>query len=149
MTTRGRRTGRSPVPVVLDTSALVAMASRRDPAHAAMVGALGGERSGIHVPHTVLVEAAQVVMTRATRSAWSSLLRSILDSDWRLEPMTDDDLRRSADILDAYADSRVDFVDASDMAIAERLGTHRIYTLDRRDFSLVRPRHVDAFELLP
>jgi uncharacterized protein len=86
---------------------------------------------------------------RAGLSAWTSMLRAILDSDWRLEAPTEDDLRRCADILDEYAGSRVDFVDASVMAIAERLGARRIYTLDRRDFSLVQPRHVEAFELLP
>ena len=137
------------MPVLLDSSALVAVASRRDRAHRAVTDALGQERSGIHVPHTVLVESAQVVTARVGKAAWTSLLRGVLDSDWRVEPMTDEDLRRSADILDAYADSRMDFVDASVMAIAERLGAPRIYTLDRRDFTTMRPRHVDAFELLP
>ena len=115
----------------------------------AMMGTLGVERSGIHVPQTILAEAAQVVTARAGRTAWSSMLRGILDSDWRVEPVTDEDLRRCTDLMDAYADSRMDFVDASVMAVAERLGARRIYTLDRRDFSMVRPRHVDAFELLP
>lgn len=32
---------------------------------------------------------------------------------------------------------------------AERLGSTRLYTLVRRDFSLIRLRHVAAFELLP
>jgi predicted nucleic acid-binding protein len=66
-----------------------------------------------------------------------------------VESVTDDDLRRCADILDTHSDSRIDFVDASVMAVAERLGAYRIYTLDRRDLSIMRPRHVDAFELLP
>jgi predicted nucleic acid-binding protein len=35
------------------------------------------------------------------------------------------------------------------MAIAERLGVTRIYTLDRRDFSVVRPAHAERYELLP
>ena len=35
------------------------------------------------------------------------------------------------------------------VAIAERLGVTQVATLDRRDFSVVRPRHTDAFELLP
>ena len=137
------------MPVVLDTSALVAVASRRDPAHGAMTHVLGVERSGIHVPQTILAEAAQVVTARAGSTVWSSMLRGILDSDWRVESVTDDDLRRCSDIMDAYADSRMDFVDATVMAVAERLGAKRIYTLDRRDFSMMRPRHVDTFELLP
>jgi len=35
------------------------------------------------------------------------------------------------------------------IALAERLGITQIATLDRRDFSVVRPAHTDAFILLP
>jgi predicted nucleic acid-binding protein len=48
-----------------------------------------------------------------------------------------------------HADARIGFVDASAVALAERLGVSRILTLDRRDFGLVRPRHVGAFLILP
>jgi uncharacterized protein len=51
--------------------------------------------------------------------------------------------------LAKYADSRIDFVDASVMAVAERYGITKILTLDRRDFRLLRPQHCQAFELLP
>jgi uncharacterized protein len=35
------------------------------------------------------------------------------------------------------------------IALAERLGATRIATLDRRHFTVVRPRNADAFTLLP
>lgn len=41
------------------------------------------------------------------------------------------------------------FVDASVVAVAERLGERQVATLDRRHFSVVRPRHVKAFRLVP
>jgi predicted nucleic acid-binding protein len=40
-------------------------------------------------------------------------------------------------------------VDASVVATAERLGERALMTLDRRHFSVVRPRHTEAFEILP
>jgi predicted nucleic acid-binding protein len=40
-------------------------------------------------------------------------------------------------------------VDATIMAMAERLKIKTILTIDRRDFSLFRPRHCDAFTLVP
>jgi hypothetical protein len=40
-------------------------------------------------------------------------------------------------------------VDGSVVAAAERLGLAEVATLDRRHFSVVRPSHVDAFELSP
>ncbi len=40
-------------------------------------------------------------------------------------------------------------VDASVVATTERLSERQLLTLDRRHFTIVRPRHTDAFELLP
>ena len=40
-------------------------------------------------------------------------------------------------------------VDATTMAIAERLKIEIILTLDRRDFSMYRPKHCAAFRLVP
>jgi predicted nucleic acid-binding protein len=40
-------------------------------------------------------------------------------------------------------------VDASVVATAERLGERQVMTLDRRHFSVVRPQHAEALELLP
>jgi hypothetical protein len=40
-------------------------------------------------------------------------------------------------------------VNAAVIAIAERLEISRIATVDRRHFAVVRPRHVEAFTLLP
>jgi predicted nucleic acid-binding protein len=48
-----------------------------------------------------------------------------------------------------YSDNQLDFTDAAIVAIAERLDITRVYTLDRRDFSIIRPSHCNYFELLP
>ncbi|HWA54326.1 MAG TPA: hypothetical protein VG816_09165 [Solirubrobacterales bacterium] len=40
-------------------------------------------------------------------------------------------------------------VDASVIAMAEPLDATEVATLDRRNFSVVRPRHEVAFQLLP
>ena len=40
-------------------------------------------------------------------------------------------------------------VDASVVTVAERLKITTLPTLNHRDFSVVRPRHVKAFELFP
>jgi len=53
------------------------------------------------------------------------------------------------ELLDIYADLRVGFVDAAVLAVTERLRETKLATLDHRHFSVMRPRHVDALELLP
>ena len=63
--------------------------------------------------------------------------------------MTAADLGRMAELVGQYADLGLGGIDASVVAIAERLGVVKIATLDRRHFSVVRPAHVDAFTLLP
>ncbi|WP_220502484.1 hypothetical protein [Microbispora sp. H10670] len=54
-----------------------------------------------------------------------------------------------AELVRGYPAPRLDPADASVIALAERLGVRRIATLDRRDFSIVRPRHCPTLILLP
>jgi hypothetical protein len=49
----------------------------------------------------------------------------------------------------AYSDMRVALVDAAVLAVVERLREPKLATLDRRHFNVMRPRHVEALELLP
>jgi predicted nucleic acid-binding protein len=78
-----------------------------------------------------------------------AFLRGLSASKFDLVALTEQDLLRTAEILDEYKDSRVDFVDGTVMAVAQRYGSKKILTLDQRDFRLFRPRHCDSFEILP
>lgn len=77
------------------------------------------------------------------------MLRGLEASSAAFEPFEPADLVRIAELIETYADLRLGTVDASVLATAERLGTTTIATLDRRHFTILRPRHVDAFELVP
>ena len=68
---------------------------------------------------------------------------------YQVEDLSPVDYRRVRELLDTYADLRVGFVDAAVLAIVERLREPKLATLDHRHFSVMRPRHVDALELLP
>ena len=67
----------------------------------------------------------------------------------RLCALTEQDTDRIAEILEEYQESRIDFVDASVMAIAERYQTQTVFTLDQRDSRIFRPCHVAHLRLLP
>ena len=54
-----------------------------------------------------------------------------------------------AALVTTYADLRLGGTDASVVALAGRRGASRIAMLNRRHFAVVRPRHANAFELLP
>jgi|GEM_PF-2139836 len=74
---------------------------------------------------------------------------SLTNGEFIIEPCLPSDLSRSLTILERYADANLGLVDASIMAIAERLGITKILTCDRRHFSLFRPKHCTGFELCP
>jgi hypothetical protein len=59
------------------------------------------------------------------------------------------DLERVAELVANYDDLPLGTVDASVIALAERLNVTTVVTLDRRDFGIVRPSHVSALTLLP
>ncbi|NJD27545.1 MAG: PIN domain-containing protein [Chloroflexi bacterium] len=134
---------------LLDSSAMVAALDPRDPWHAAVRTSLAGERFVPRLPITVLPEVAWLVDSRRGSRVAAAVIRAIAAGTWPIEPVDNDDVRRAGELLERYADSRLSFVDATVVALAERLGVSRIYTLDRHDFGLVRPKHVAAFELLP
>lgn len=77
------------------------------------------------------------------------LLDEISRGAYEVENLTPADHRRVGEILTTYADLRVGFVDAAVLAVTERLHEPKLATLDHRHFSVMRPRHVEALELLP
>ena len=58
------------------------------------------------------------------------------------------DLDRVAELVAKYDNVPLGTVDASVIALAERLQISTVLTLDRRDFTVVRPAHVPALTLL-
>src|SRR3954453_23509724 len=66
-----------------------------------------------------------------------------------VEGPSSEDLVRMAELVEQYADFPLGGTDASVVALAERLNAPTVITLDRRHFGAVRPRHRQAFELLP
>jgi uncharacterized protein len=97
----------------------------------------------------VVAETGWLIARQLGPVAEARFYRSIANRDLIVEPLTSTDWERVAELVDAYADLGLGGVDASLVAVAERLDVHEIATLDRRDFSVVRPNHVDSLTLLP
>ena len=79
----------------------------------------------------------------------SLFLRSLADGDFTPVDLSSADYARMADLVTAYESLPLGTTDASVVAIAERLGLTDVATLDRRHFTVVRPKHADALTLLP
>jgi len=135
--------------VIADTSALLALADAADAHHEQIRDRLEHEHEVAVVPQTVLCEVSHLLARRFGARAERRFLVALRDGNWRLESMQPSDLARSIELLERYEEDAFGFVDASTIAIAERLAVRRIYTLDRRDFARVKPRHIAAFEIVP
>lgn len=75
--------------------------------------------------------------------------RSIAAGEVIVEPVLDSEWERIAELTEQYLDLPLGTVDASIVALAERHRVTEIATLDRRHFTVVRPRHVPGFTILP
>ena len=76
-------------------------------------------------------------------------LGDLADGAFTVEPVAAGDWLRIAELVARYRNLPLGTVDASVVATAERLGINEIATVDHRHFTVVRPRHVEAFTLLP
>lgn len=101
------------------------------------------------VPTLVITEVCYLIGTRLGAEAEVRFLGDLAAGDLAPEAVAVDDWLRIAELVHTYADLPLGTVDASVVATAERLGATTVATLDRRHFTVVRPRHCHAFELLP
>ncbi|HVX22578.1 MAG TPA: PIN domain-containing protein [Acidimicrobiales bacterium] len=135
--------------LVVDAGPLYAAAARRDRNHRRCTDLLMSTPGPLVVPALVVTEVAYLLADRLGDHAELAFARSLADAELVVEPVGDLEWERIADLAERYRDLPLGIVDASVVALAERLGATQIATLDRRHFSVVRPRHTEAFTLVP
>jgi predicted nucleic acid-binding protein len=135
------------MPLLVDAGILYALADRSDAWHARAVGYLTQFRPALLAPVTVIPEAAYLVRTRLGEPQERKLVDALVNGGVAVEPLRDADVARTAVLMAKYPD--LGFADCSVVAIAERLALDTIATTDRRHFTLVRPRHLTRFTLVP
>jgi predicted nucleic acid-binding protein len=96
-----------------------------------------------------VTEVAYLIATRLGAEAEVRFLGDLAGGSFAIEPVEPDEWERIAELVWRYRDLRLGTVDASLIALAERLGVEHVATLDRRHFSVVQPRHVPAFDVVP
>ena len=135
--------------LVLDTGVSLALLNAADRHHEACVRLATSVREPLLVPAATLVELDYWLRRRLSVEAWQTFVKEIEAGAYLLAPTTEADLVRAAELEVQYEDLRLGFVDAAVIALCERLGEPKVATIDRRDFSVVVPRHVASLQLLP
>lgn len=133
--------------LLLDTGAIYALADVGDVWHERMTRLVSQTRQGLLAPATVIPEACYLLRKRLGARAEWQLVRAVAAGELTLQDLTRADLSRCVNLMRVH--DFLGFVDASLVAVAERLKMPALVTTDRRDFSRVRPAHVPAFQLLP
>jgi uncharacterized protein len=132
---------------VVDTGPLYATLDLDDDDHAASVEALNREGLRLVIPILVVAEVSYLAGTRLGGDVEAQFIAGLAELDVDAPPPAE--WARIAELIQRYADFPLGAADASVVALAERMQTPYVITLDRRHFHAVRPRHCAALELLP
>jgi predicted nucleic acid-binding protein len=135
------------VPLLVDTGVVYALADRSDAWHASVVALLKAAREPLLAPVTILPEVTYLLATRLGLHAERAFARSLAGGELSVEPLKAADVARASILLGLYPD--IGFVDATVVAMAERLKVKELATTDRRHFAQVQPAHVGSLTLLP
>ena len=127
--------------IVWDTGPLIAAADADDKDHARCVALMRRTPRPLLVPYPVLTEVCYLLEREKGTRAEAAFLRSISAGQISLMPLGRADIDRMTELVEKYADFPLGAVDASVLTVAERLGADAIATLDRRHFSVLRPRN--------
>lgn len=134
---------------LVDTSFLFSLINPQDANHNACAQVAQDRTLRKHILVTVIPETCYLLHKWLGHQVMRAFVNTLQKPTWNIEQIQVQDWVRVSALLHQYADARLDLVDATLVAAAERLNIDTILTLDRRDFRMIQPRHVDYFTILP
>lgn len=132
---------------VVDSGPLYAATDTDDYDHFRSVAVLERPDLQLIIPCLVIAEVTYIVGKRLGPRAEARFLRGFERLD--VEPPSVEDWPRISELVEQYEGFPLGGTGASVVALAERVGSELVITLDRRHFAAVRPRHCAAFQILP
>jgi len=122
--------------ILVDAGPLVALVDASDQHHSRCVDALRSFREPMATVWPPLTEAMYLLadLPKAQEALWEMLERGAL----RLLTLDTGDVPRIRELMKKYSNRPMDLADAALLRVAEREGIRKIFTLDRRDFSVYR-----------
>ena len=133
--------------ILVDAGPLVAILHRDDRHHHECVQALRTLRPPLGTTWPVVTEAMYLLgfATEAHDVLWSLIESGRL----HLLGLDASDAPRMRALMRKYRDLPMDLADASLVAVAERDGINKVFTLDHRDFGVYRPAKLGRFSIIP
>jgi predicted nucleic acid-binding protein len=133
--------------VLVDAGPLVALIDADDAHHDICVETLRGLRDPLITVWPAFTEAMYLLgeSWRGQKALWSRIETDALT----LAPLEAGDAPRMRELMEKYRDLPMDLADAALVRVAERESLARIFTLDRRHFSIYRPGRRRRLAILP
>ncbi|PYU53173.1 MAG: PIN domain nuclease [Acidobacteria bacterium] len=133
--------------ILVDAGPLVALVNADDQYHSRCIAALETFREPMGTVWPPLTEAMYFLgnLPKAQEALWEMLERGGLV----LLPLDAADAPRIRELMRKYANRPMDLADAALLRVAEREGIRKIFTVDRRDFSVYRLHGRTRATLLP
>jgi len=135
--------------IVLDTSILLAFLWAPDQAHERAVELLNDEQGPFIVSPYVVAELDYLLLKKGGVGLELAAIEELSDGAYELPVIGAADLISCLSVLSSYREHSIGITDASLVVLADRYGTNRIATLDRRHFSILRSLSGQSFSLFP
>jgi predicted nucleic acid-binding protein len=132
---------------VVDSGPLYAALDLDDDDHAASAQVLRSRELRLVIPTLVIAEVSYLAATRLGADVEAIFIAGLADLD--VEAPLPQEWTRIAELIRQYGDFPLGATDASVVALAERLQTPYVITLDHRHFHTIKPAHCEALQLLP
>jgi hypothetical protein len=133
--------------VLIDTGPLVAIVSERDAEHMRCLEQSRTISPPMVTCWPVVTEAAWLLRNRP--ESVRALFRAFEDGVLRLARLDETDMPSIDGILKTYASLRPQLADAALVYLAERDQILKVFTLDRRDFTVYRLSRNRRLQLIP
>ncbi len=133
--------------ILLDTGPLVALLAASDGRHQLCVDTFATLPPPLLTCWPVLTETAWLL--RKQHRPLDRLAEAHAAGMFDLLPLDGASLSEIAAIMRRYEDSGVQFADAALAHLAERENVRTVFTLDRRDFSILRLKRNRSLKIIP
>jgi predicted nucleic acid-binding protein len=122
--------------ILVDAGPLVALVDADDQFHKKCVATLKVLREPLVTVWPPVTEAMYLLgdLPKAQEALWEMLARGVL----QFLPLDLTDVPRMRELMSKYSDRPMDLADAAIVRVAEREGIRKIFTVDRKDFSVYR-----------
>jgi predicted nucleic acid-binding protein len=131
----------------MDAGPLAAIVDIADQHHKQCVAALQRVREPLCTLWPLLTEAFHLLsdVPNGHEALWQMIGRGAVS----LLPLDSDDMPRIRELMQKYQERPMDLADAALIRVAEREGVRKIFTVDRKDFSVYRLHGRVKLSLLP